>query len=223
MAPAPKTTSIAAARDSRRSKTAMIFRIRFVLTTAALAFAVACGSSGPYVWYHDLPRTEWEASFGEYVIGVGDGISVGVYGQEALATHAKVRTDGRIALPLAGEVVAAGKHPSALAREIEARVAQYIQQPHVTVNVDDVQPVVVSFIGEVGHVGSLTLDRASTTLLQGLAQAGGPTDYADRSRIFVLRKAPEFRRIRFTYDSLVENRGGAALFPLRTGDVIVVE
>lgn len=185
--------------------------------------ATACGGSAPFVWYRDLPRNEWNPSPGEYVIGIGDGVSVQVYAQEALATHAKVRTDGRIALPLIGEVVAAGKHPSELAREVETRVAQYVQQPHVTVNIDDVQPVVVSFLGEMTRVGTLTLDRSSTTLLQAIAQAGGPTDFADRSRIFVLRKAPEFRRIRFTYDDLVENRGGAALFPLRTGDVIVVE
>lgn len=205
----------------------MIYRFRFGTVAALLCLTAwltsACGSSGPFVWYHDLPRNEWSASPGEYVIGIGDGVSVQVYAQESLATHAKVRTDGRIALPLVGEIVAAGKHPSALAREIETRVAQYIQQPHVTVNIDDVQPVVVSFLGEVGHVGTLTLDRSSVTLLQALAQAGGPTDFADRSRIFVLRKTPEFRRIRFTYDDLVQNRGGAALFPVRTGDVIVVE
>lgn len=203
----------------------MVFRLRSSLAAVALGlwFATACGASGPFVWYHDLPRTEWDSSPGEYVIGVGDGLTVTVYAQEAMSTHGKIRSDGRIAVPLIGEVVAAGKHPSALAREIEGRVGQFIQQPHVTVNVDDVQPVVVSFLGEVSKVGSLTLERSSVTLLQGLAQAGGPTDFANRSRIFVLRKTPEFRRIRFTYDDLVENRGGAALFPLRTGDVVVVE
>lgn len=202
----------------------MTRRIPFTLAAAlGLWLATACGGSGPYVWYHDLPRTEWDSSLSEYVIGVGDGITVTVYAQEGLSTHAKVRTDGRMALPLVGEVVAAGKHPSALAKEIEGRVGQFVQQPHVTVNVDDVQAVVVSFLGEVGKVGSLTLERSSVTLLQALAQAGGPTDFADRSKIFVLRKTPEFRRIRFTYDDLVENRGGAALFPLRTGDVVVVE
>jgi polysaccharide export outer membrane protein len=101
-------------------------------------------------------------------------------------------------------------------------LAQFVQGPHVTVNVDESHPIVVSVLGEVGHIGSLTLEPSSG-LLQGLAQAGGPTDYADKSSIFVLRRTPEFRRIRFTYQALLENRGGAALFPLQTGDVIVVE
>jgi polysaccharide export outer membrane protein len=202
----------------------MVFGFRFCfVATLWLFLTAACGGAGPYVWYHDLPRTEWDSSLGEYVIGVGDGVTVNVYAQEGLGAHTKVRSDGRIALPLIGEVVAAGKHPSALARELEGRVGQFIQQPHVTVNIDDVQPIVVSFLGEVGKTGSLTLDRSATTLLQALAQAGGPNDFADKDRIYVLRKAPEFRRIRFTYDALVENRGGAALFPLRTGDVVVVE
>lgn len=199
------------------------YRFSSVAAGVCIALVAACGSTGPYVWYHDLPKTEWDATPGEYVIGVGDSVSVSVYAQETLAAHTKVRSDGRISLPLVGEIVAAGKHPSGLAREIEGRVSQFVQQPHVTVNIDDVQPIVVSFLGEVSHQGALTLERSSTTLLQALAQAGGPTEFANRSRIFVLRRAPEFRRIRFTYDALIENQGGAALFPLRTGDVIVVE
>jgi polysaccharide export outer membrane protein len=202
---------------------AMAFVFRFGFAVALGLCLAACGGAGQYVWYNDLPRTEWDSALGEYVIGVGDGVTVTVYAQEGLTTHTKVRSDGRIAVPLVGEVVAAGKHPSGLARELEGRAGQFIQQPHVTVNIDDVQPIVVSFLGEVSRAGSLTLERSATTLLQALAQAGGPTDYADKSRIFVLRKTPEFRRIRFTYDALVENRGGAALFPLRTGDVVVIE
>ena len=60
-------------------------------------------------------------------------------------------------------------------------------------------------------------------IVEALAQAGGPSDYADRSRIFVLRRFPAFRRIRFTYEAIVHNEGGAAGFPLRTGDVLVIE
>jgi len=184
--------------------------------------ASSCGGSGAFVWYRDLPRTEWVESSGEYVIGVGDAIRVQVYEQDALTTNAKVRTDGRIALPFVGEIVAVGKHPSMLARELEARLKEFIVSPRVIVNVEASQPVTVSVLGEVGKVGVLTLEP-SAGLLEALAQAGGPSDYADKSSIFVLRKSPGFRRIRFTYDALVQNIGGAATFPLRTGDVVVVE
>jgi polysaccharide export outer membrane protein len=193
-----------------------------LLLSVGLAASTACGGTGRFIWYRDLSKTEWGEGSTEYVIGVGDGIVVQVYEQEPLTTHAKIRTDGRIALPFAGEVVAVGKHPVELAREIEVRLRQFIVSPRVTVNVETSQPVVVSVLGEVGKVGSLTLEP-SAGVLQALAQAGGPTDYADKSGIYVLRRAPEFRRIRFTYDALVQNQDGAATFPLRTGDVVVVE
>jgi protein involved in polysaccharide export with SLBB domain len=59
--------------------------------------------------------------------------------------------------------------------------------------------------------------------LQALAQAGGPGPFASKSRIFVLRQFPQFRRIRFTYQALIHNEANAAAFPLRNGDVVVVE
>jgi polysaccharide export outer membrane protein len=187
-----------------------------------LLCGAACAGSGQFTWYRDLPRTEWGEASGEYVVGVGDSIKVQVYEQESLATATKVRSDGRIALPLIGEIVAAGMHPTNLAREIETRLKQFIVSPRAVVNVEESQPITVSVLGEVGHVGALTLEPSSG-LLQALAQAGGPNDYADKSSIFVLRRSPEFRRIRFTYEALVQNQGGAATFPLHSGDVIVVE
>lgn len=194
----------------------------FAAVMALSVFASGCGSSGSYIWYNNLPRSEWGETSGEYIIGVGDGLRIQVYEQEALSTHAKVRPDGRIALPFVGEIVAAGKHPLGFANELEARLKEFIVAPRVIVNVDEMQPVVVSILGEVGKVGALTLEP-STGLLQALALAGGPNEFADKSSIFVLRKFPEFHRIRFTYDALVQNQGDAATFSLRTGDVIVVE
>jgi polysaccharide export outer membrane protein len=188
---------------------------------------ISCGSTGPFVWYRDLPKTEWGqqtmgAPMGDYVIGVGDGLSIKVYEQENLATAGKVRTDGRMALTLIGEIVAAGKTPSHLAREIEGRLKEFIVSPRVTVNVESSQPIAVSMVGEIGHSGALTLESPAS-LLQAVALAGGPNEFADRSRIFVIRRFPEFKRIRFTYDALLLNEAGAASFLLRTGDIVLVE
>jgi polysaccharide export outer membrane protein len=116
----------------------------------------------------------------------------------------------------------AGKHPSELAREIEGRLKQFVVSPRVTVNVDLSQPVVVSTLGEVANAGTLTLEPPAG-LIQAVSQAGGPTDYADKSRIFVLRQFPAFQRIRFTYEAILNNEDGAATFPLRSGDVLVFE
>jgi polysaccharide export outer membrane protein len=189
---------------------------------AAACVLLACSNTGTYVWYTTMPRTAWGTPGGEYVIGVGDTIAVRVYEQEPLSLSSKIRSDGRVAMPLVGELMVAGKHPSALAREIEARLKPFILTPRVTVNVESSQPIVISTLGEIKTVGSLTLERPGI-LIQALAQAGGPAEFADDSRIFVLRQFPSFQRIRFTYDAIVKNEAGAATFPLRTGDVIVIE
>lgn len=181
-----------------------------------------CASAGSFVWYSDAPATEWGSDSGEYVIGIGDSINIRVYEQENLSGTAKIRRDGRIALPLAGELLVAGKHPSQLAREIEGRLKEFVVTPRVTVNVETSQPVTVAAVGEIAHVGTLTLEPPAR-LIEALAQAGGPNDYADKSRIFVLRQFPAFQRIRFTYDAILHNEKNAATFPLRTGDVIVIE
>jgi len=181
-----------------------------------------CASAGTYVWYHDVPPAEWGSATGEYVIGVGDVLSIRVYEQDNLSGTAKIRRDGRIALPLAGEFMAAGKHPTQFAREIETKLKEFVVTPRVTINVETSQPVTVTAVGEITKVGALTLEPPAR-LIEALAQAGGPNDFADRSRIFVLRQFPTFQRIRFTYDAILHNEGGSATFPLQTGDVVVVE
>jgi polysaccharide export outer membrane protein len=169
-----------------------------------------------------MPTSERGPLAGDYVIGLGDTISIRVYEQDGLSGDARVRTDGKIALPLAGEMLVAGKHPSELAREIEVKLKEFIVTPRVTVNVTQAQPTTVTVLGEVGHVGTLTLEPPAR-LVEALAQSGGPGEYADKSRIFVLRQFPSYKRIRFTWDAITHNEDGAATFPLRTGDVIVIE
>jgi polysaccharide biosynthesis/export protein len=196
---------------------------------AVLAFAAllapplaSCASAGQYTWYHDVPNADWKTDVSEYVIGVGDTINIRVYEQEGLSSSVKIRRDGRIALPLAGELLVAGKHPSELAREIEVRLKEFIVTPRVTVNVETSQPVTITAIGEIAHIGTVTLEPPAR-LVEAIAQAGGPGEYADKSRIFVLRQFPTFQRIRFTYDAIQRNEGGAAGFPLHTGDVLEIE
>ncbi len=191
----------------------------------ALAFGVlssGCASAGQYVWYGEMPQSERNPSSADYFINVGDTISILVYEQEGLTVDVKVRRDGKTALPLVGEIVVAGKRPLELSSEIETKLKQFIVSPRVTVNVSSAQPVTVTTIGEVQRVGSLTLEPPAR-LVEAMAQCGGPNDFADKSRIFVLRQFPTYKRIRFTWDAIMRNEGGAAAFPLRTGDVIVVE
>jgi polysaccharide export outer membrane protein len=192
----------------------------------ALACALAisgCGTSGSYVWVSDLPR-EYTARLtpGDYLIGDGDTVSIRVFNQEALSTRAKVRSDGRLAVPVLGDIEVRGKRPTALKHELEARLKDYVNAPSVTVSVEDFQPIVVAVLGEVTRSGSYPMDpRASVA--QVLAHAGGLTDYASRDRLFVVRSAPRPMRVRFTYDDVSRGAPPSAGFALRDGDLLVVE
>ena len=197
-------------------------RLALCCLLLALGGPSACASAGQFVWYLEMPPSERSSTAGDYVIGVGDTISIRVYEQEGLSGDAKIRRDGKIALPLAGEMLVAGKRPTQLSREIEAKLKEFIVTPRVTINVTQSQPVTVTVIGEVGRVGTVTLEPPAR-LVEALGQSGGPGDFADKSRIFVLRQFPAYRRIRFTWDAITRNEQGAAAFPLRTGDVVVIE
>lgn len=186
---------------------------------------VGC-SAGSFVWVKDLPKESASAST-EYLINTGDTVSVRVLGaggsvQEAMSTRAKVRTDGRIAMPMLGDVEVRGKRPSAVRLEIEARLKEYLNGPSVTVNIDEFQPLTISVLGEVAHPGTFTIDPTQASVATLLANAGGLTEYADRDRIFVLRGAPSNQRIRFTWEA-VSRDPVATHFTLRPGDVVVVE
>jgi polysaccharide export outer membrane protein len=201
-----------------------LFRRRELLVSLGLASlgGIACASTPPHVWYTALPRSEWGAQPPEYVIGVGDVLVIRVYEQDTLGGSVKVRSDGRVTLALIGEAVAVGKHPSAFSRELEGLFKRFIVSPRVTVNVEQAQPVQITVLGEARTAGQLLLEPPPL-LLQALARAGGLTEFADEKSIYVIRQFPAFRRIRFTYDAILNNEHGAAGFVLRTGDVIVID
>jgi polysaccharide biosynthesis/export protein len=192
------------------------------VTIAVLCVApAACSGPGTFVWYSQVPPDQLAGSR-ELVIHSGDTISISVLGHADMSVKEKVRSDGRVAVPLIGEVDANGKRPSALRADLEGKLKDYIVSPSVMLNIDDSPPMVVPLLGEVAHPGVLTLD-SSTGLAQALAAAGGLTEYANRDRIFVVRQQPRPMRIRFTWESVSRDQDHAAIFPLRPGDVVVVE
>jgi polysaccharide export outer membrane protein len=177
-----------------------------------------------FTWVDEIPRTEISGTVsGDYTIAEGDLLGVRVYNQDALSSRSRVRPDGRIGVPLAGEIEALGRRPADLAKEIEARLKPFIVAPAVVVVVEEIQPVRIAVLGEVAHPGVFVLEPGAS-VLQALATAGGTTEFADRERIFVIRpraaKAP--LTIRFSYARLV-GTARASSFALANGDVVTVE
>jgi polysaccharide biosynthesis/export protein len=196
---------------------------RAIAYAAVILAASGCKGAGPYVWVQDLPSQAGPKSGdGGYVVAAGDLVNVRVFGQEEMSVKAKVRRDGRLAIPFVGDLEVQGKRPAAIAKELEERLKTYVNSPKITVVVEESPPVTVAVVGEVAHPATVTIET-NGGVLQALANAGGLTDFADRDRIFVLRKYPAQLRIRFTYDALARHDPKAAAFTLQGGDVVVVE
>jgi polysaccharide biosynthesis/export protein len=195
--------------------------LRAALGLAIVAASSGCGGSGDYVWFSSLPTGASNAT-GDYLINVGDTVDVRVLGHEDVSVKEKVRVDGRIAIPLIGEVEARGKRPSALRAELEGRLKDFIVSPSITVNVVEVQLMTILLLGEVRTPGAFQVER-NVPLAHALALGGGLTDYASRDSIFVVRQQPAPVRLRFTYQGIMRNEGRAGEFELHPGDQIEVE
>jgi polysaccharide export outer membrane protein len=195
-------------------------RRRCLACFGAVCLALAaCVGSGQYIWFSDVPA---DAASNDYFIGTGDVVSIRVLGHEDMSVRGPVRSDGRVAIPLVGEIDVQGRRPSAVRTELERRLKEYIVSPSVTLNVDQAEPITVSVLGEVAHPGAYKLE-GSATLGQALALGGGLTAYASRDNIYLVRQQPTPLRIRFTYRAVSENLSQAAMFPIHRGDLVVVE
>lgn len=180
---------------------------------------VACGGTGPYIWVDSLPGSA--SGGGDVLIADGDVLNVRVFNQDPLSTKERVRSDGRISIPVIGEVVARGKRPAQLAAEIQDRLKDIVKVPSVIVTFEQGAELKISVVGEVRNSGVFPIDPGSN-VLQALAAAGGLTDYADGDKVFVVRKSLP-QRVRFRFSDLRSQDPKSIMFTLQAGDVVVVE
>jgi polysaccharide export outer membrane protein len=156
----------------------------------------------------------------EYVIGPEDVLDIAVWGNAEISRTVPVRPDGRISLPLVNDILAAGFTPMELREKLMTSLAAFVATPNVSVIVREVHSFKVTVIGEVKTPGRYEL-RTRSTVLDVLALAGGPTDYAERERMVVVRQAgASTEEIPFSF-----RRGqGRALdnFCVAPGDVLLV-
>jgi polysaccharide biosynthesis/export protein len=186
-----------------------------VLTSLPL---FACASTGPYVWADSVPQ---QGTSGDVLISEGDTVNVRVFNQEPLSSRERVRPDGKISMPVIGEVVARGKRPAQLSTEIQERLKSVVVAPSVTVTLDQPAEVKVSVVGEVRNAGIFQLEPGAN-VLHAIAAAGGLNDYASSDKIFVIRRSLP-QRVRFRFEDLRSADPKSIAFALHPGDVIVVE
>ena len=156
-----------------------------------------------------------------YILGTDDAIVVHVWKEPTISGPLVIRPDGRISLPLVGDLPAAGKTPMQLAATIADNLKKFINDPSVTVTVTAVNSRKIFFIGEVARSGPLPLTR-EMTMLQAISAAGGLTPYANKRKIYILRgEKGKQVKIPFDYNKALKegNQQGVVLVP---GDTIVV-
>lgn len=164
-----------------------------------------------------------EPPSGEYRIGVGDKLNVEVFQVEDLSfEELVVDASGNISLPLVGSVLGAGRTADEIASSIAASLGQqYLRNPHVTVAVAESAGQKITVDGAVNKPGVFAM-RGSTSLLQAVAMAEGPSRVADLSQVAVFRTV-DGRRAVAIFDLTAIRQGRAPDPQVRGDDVIVVD
>ena len=202
-------------------------RLRFspisFFASLALLVVAACAPG------ETLPTASQQMTAGaqapNYLIGPGDQLSIFVWRNPDLSTTVPVRPDGRLSVPLIEDLQAAGKTPTALARDIEAVLKEFVQDPIVTV-------IITSFNGpfaqQVRVVGEATRPQAipyrdNMTVLDLMIQVGGLTQFAAGNRSVLVRQdGGGEKQYRIYLDDLIKDGRVSANVGLLPGDVLII-
>ena len=156
----------------------------------------------------------------DYRLVVGDKLRIEVYKDQQLSQSVQIRPDGKITLPLVGDIAAAGQTPLGLRDTITGSLKEYVTNPVVTVIVVETQPQTFSIMGEVNNPGVHPFKK-QLTVLDALALGGGFKDFANPKAITIQRATPTgIERIPFNYKDAIKT-GSKPVF-LQPGDIIIV-
>jgi polysaccharide export outer membrane protein len=158
-----------------------------------------------------------------YIIGTDDVLSINVWKEPEVSRTVPVRSDGRISVPLAGEVQASGETPRQLEKELAAKLRSFISAPEVTVMVTEVKSQKFNILGQVSRPGTYPLTNGSD-VLDAIAMAGGFRDFAKEKSIYVLRKNSDGveSRLPFNYKDVIKGKNSSQNIKLQPRDTIVV-
>jgi polysaccharide export outer membrane protein len=187
---------------------------------AVAALLSGCASSGAYAPAPSaVPSMEHR-----YKVGPLDVLAITVWRNPELSTTVTVRPDGRISMPLIDEVMAAGKNPSEVARELEKGLSKLLRDPSVTVIVSGFQGTYgeqIRIVGEAARPQAVPF-RQEMTVLDVMIQAGGLTDYADGNAAVLVRGAEKGKQYSLRLKDLLKRGDISANAPVLPGDIIIV-
>jgi polysaccharide export outer membrane protein len=197
-----------------------VARQKFLAVSIAFTFIAGC-SSGPKVDYEALEAEP----VAEYRIGPGDTLNVFVWRNPEISITVPVRPDGKISTPLVQDMVAVGKTPTQLSRDLEVALSEYIKTPQVNV-------IVTGFVGtfteQIRVVGMATEPmalsfRQNMTLLDVMIEVGGLAPGAAGNRATVIRRSSgQEIEIPVRLGDLLNKGKIAANISMRPGDVLII-
>jgi polysaccharide export outer membrane protein len=159
----------------------------------------------------------------EYRIGVGDSLAINVWRNEDLSIEVPVRPDGRISVPLAGDITVGAKTPEEVSADITEKLAKFIRDPYVTVIVttmgSDEYRSRVRVTGAVEDPLSIPY-RQGMTVLDVVLEAGGLTEFANPTKSTLFRKNGE--RVDVDLRGIMNRGDMSTNYPLMPGDVVTV-
>jgi len=206
-----------------------MFRFWGVITTlVAVALSAGCASrsaSSPEAINKAL-AVDTSTSVDEYILGPTDTVRVSVWRNEDLSITVPVRPDGKVSVPLVGDVQASGKTPEGLASDIELQLSSYIRQPQVSVVVTSMGSH--EFIDRVRVTGAVEEPlsmphRAGMTVLDIVLQAGGTNQFAAENNAMLYRKVGnDVVAIPVKLDDILSRGDVKTNYPLRPGDILSV-
>lgn len=201
----------------------MLFRLSAALLLSLLLGA--CASSRGSI---DVPPDQPDASVSEYLIGVDDIVQVTVWRNPELGITVPVRPDGMISVPLVGDIRAGGSTPERVAAEIQAKLADYVRDPHVAVILTELRSH--EYLSRVRVTGAVRTPvsipyRQGMTVLDAVLAAGGVTEFAAPDRSNLHRRAGEgegAQSYAIRLDRILDRGDLATNYKVAPGDVITV-
>lgn len=162
-----------------------------------------------------------------YKIGQDDIVQVSVWRSPELSVTVPVRPDGRISVPLVGDVMVAGRTPDQVAADIEGKLATYVRDPQVSIILTELRSH--EYLSRVRVTGAVRQPisvpyRQGMTVLDAVLAAGGTTEFAsaDNTKLFRRDKSDRLETLPIKLDRLMKKGDLENNLPLRPGDIVTV-
>lgn len=197
---------------------------RYMVISLIVTLLAACTSTGGS---QVAPPAPQQAAVEDYAIGVDDVVQVSVWRNPELGITVPVRPDGKISVPLVGDVMAGGRTPAEVATDIQEKLSAYVRDPQVAVILTDLRSH--EFLSRVRVTGAVRQPvsiphRQGMTVLDAVLAAGGVNEFAAADRSVLYRKSADGQTSNHAVRlDRILNRGDLSTnFQVAPGDVITV-